>query len=56
MERFVQFVVAGGLALVAGLWLAALTPLWSGPWLAGAVLSLGGVAGLAVGIGAEIEW
>ncbi|WP_257299931.1 hypothetical protein [Haloarchaeobius sp. FL176] len=56
VERFVRFVVAGGLALVAGLWLAALSALWSLPWAVGVVLSFGGVGGLAVGIRSELVY
>lgn len=55
MERFVMLIVAGGLALVAGLWLAELG-------VPGSVLSIGGVAlaalgvlALAAGIGHEVE-
>lgn len=50
VERFVQYVVGGGLLLVAGLWVAALAPAWSPPWLVGAALSLVGAAGLGLGI------
>lgn len=56
MERFVRFVVAGGLALVAGLWVAALTAPWSVTWLGGAAVAVAGLAGLAVGIESQVEW
>ena len=55
MERFVQFVVAGGLALVAGLWAIRLSGRWSPPWVAGAAIGTLGVVALAVGIGRELE-
>lgn len=56
MERFVRLIVAGGLALVAGLWLVALLERGSLPWLAGVVLALVGIAGLARGIESEIRY
>jgi len=55
MERFVRFVVAGGLALVAGLWTLHLSVLWSPSWLVGVALAVAGLAALAVGIGRELE-
>ena len=55
MERFVTLVVAGGLALVAGLWTLRLSAGWSTPWLLGAALAVAGLAALAVGIGRELE-
>lgn len=55
MERFVTLVVAGGLALVAGLWTVELAPDVALS-LAGAALALLGVAGLAAGIGDELEY
>ncbi|MBX0294569.1 hypothetical protein [Haloarcula nitratireducens] len=55
MERFVRLVVAGGLALVAGLWIATLTAPQTPGWVAGVALAVAGVAGLAAGIGREIE-
>lgn len=56
MERFVQLVVAGGVALVAGLWALRLSPTASGAWLAGVGLVAVGVGGLAAGIWSEIEY
>ncbi|NHN47352.1 hypothetical protein G9464_07055 [Halostella sp. JP-L12] len=56
MERFVQFVVAGGVALVAGLWAVSLSAWPATPSIAGAVLVLLGAGALAVGIAAEIEY
>lgn len=55
MERYVRFVVAGGVALVAGLWLGTLSALGSPPWLAGAALAVLGCGGLAFGIGSQLE-
>lgn len=55
MERFVQLVTAGGVALVAGLWLVTLFGRGTTPWLLGGALVLLGVAGLAAGIGSEVE-
>lgn len=55
MERFVQFVTGGGVALVVGLWIASLFGTGSGPWvLGGALAALGGGA-LLTGIAIEIE-
>lgn len=56
MERFVRFIVAGGIALVAGLWLVALLERGSLPWLAGVALAVVGIAGLAWGIASEIRY
>lgn len=54
VERFVQLVVAGGLALLAGLWLwAVFAPATPGRLL-GTVLALAGVAGLTAGIYVEL--
>lgn len=55
MERFVELVVAGGLALVAGLWTLELAAAWSPPWAVGGLLVLAGLAGLAGGIWREVE-
>ena len=54
MERFVQSIVAGGLALVAGLWIATLLEWGSAPSIGGVALAVVGVVALAVGIGQEI--
>jgi hypothetical protein len=56
VEPFVRRIVAGGLALVAGLWLVRLTVRWTPPWAAGLVLALVGVAALASGIRSELEY
>lgn len=55
MERFVQFLLGGGVTLIAGLWLLALFAAPSSRWLLGAGLTALGVAGLLVGIGSEVE-
>jgi hypothetical protein len=56
MERFVQFVVAGGIALVAGLWFVALASGQTSLRLLGVALAAGGTLGLAVGIRKELVW
>lgn len=56
MERFVQAVVAGGVALVAGLWIATWFDALTVPWGVGALLVLGGVVGLGWGIRSQIEF
>jgi hypothetical protein len=56
MERFVQFIVAGGLALVAGLWGSQLTAPPSQAWLGSVAVVVGGVIALAVGINSQIEY
>jgi hypothetical protein len=54
MERFVQYILGGGIALVGGLWVLAGvgrgTPVLTG----GLVAVLLGSLGLAVGIGTEL--
>lgn len=56
VERFVRQIVAGGLALVAGLWLATLVPPPSAPGIVGVALVVLGVAGLVVGIRSELSY
>jgi len=56
MERFVGAVVAGGLALVTGLWVLDLFGARSPPWVAGAGLVVVGFAGLAWGIASQVEY
>jgi hypothetical protein len=55
MERFVGLIVAGGLVLVAGLWLLALLESGAMGWLLGLVLTALGTAALGVGIASELE-
>jgi len=55
-ERFVRLLVVGGIVLVAGLWVSALSGRWSLPWLLGAGLAVGGACALGVGIWSEIDY
>jgi len=55
VERFVQAIVAGGLALVAGLWATALFAFGSPAWLVGVALVVAGIAGLSWGIYSELS-
>lgn len=55
MERFVRMILGGGIALVAGLWIATLSGTWSVPWLLGAALVLLGLGGLGGGIRSELD-
>lgn len=55
MERFVELVTAGGLALVAGLWIAELAA-ESSLRLLGIALALAGLVGLAAGIRDELDY
>lgn len=50
VERFARLIVAGGLALLAGLWLLALAEPRSVGWLVGAALAVLGAGSLAAGI------
>ncbi|MFU8869663.1 hypothetical protein [Natronococcus sp.] len=56
MERFVGLIVAGGLALVAGLWLLALLESGAVGWMLGLALTLLGTAGLGGGIASALEF
>jgi fatty acid desaturase len=56
MERFAKYIVAGGLALVAGLWAVELTAFGTIGWVVGLALVLLGIAGLSVGIHREVEY
>ncbi|WP_336343230.1 hypothetical protein [Halalkalicoccus ordinarius] len=55
MERFVQLIAVGGVALVGGLWVVTLFDAWSIAWFVGATLAVLGTGSLAVGIGSEID-
>ena len=55
MERFVELVVTGGLALVVGLWMVRLSASRLAVWLGGAALVFLGLAALGVGIGRELS-
>jgi hypothetical protein len=56
VERFAKYIVAGGLALAAGLWVAHVFEWGSNAWILGAVLVALGAGGLGVGIVSEIEY
>lgn len=56
MEQFVQLIVGGGIALVAGLWIVALSVRWSMPWLLGVSVVLFGIGGLVGGIRSELAY
>lgn len=51
-----RLIVAGGVALVAGLWIVTLVGRWSPPWLAGLGLVLVGVGALTAGIESELSY
>lgn len=55
IETFVKFIVAGGLTLVAGLWISVLFPNGSFVWLLGIAVSLIGSLMLLAGIWSEVE-
>jgi dipeptide/tripeptide permease len=55
MGRFVRLLVAGGVVLVAGLWLVALSESASVLWLIGLALATLGTGGLGAGIASELE-
>lgn len=56
VEGFVRLIVAGGLALLAGLWIARLVEAGSTGWWAGVGLVLLGIGGLARGIWSQVEY
>ena len=56
VEPFVRRIVAGGLAVLAGLWALALLESGSAAWLVGPVLVFAGVASLAAGIARPLDW
>jgi len=56
MERFVQFIVVGGLALLAGLWGSQIVDEFSQAWLGSVAVAVVGVLALAVGINSQIEY
>lgn len=56
IERFVRLIVVGGLDMLAGLWVVALSRPWAGPWLFGAALALVGAGGVTVGIWRPLEY
>ncbi|MFC5972169.1 hypothetical protein ACFPYI_12585 [Halomarina salina] len=56
MERFVRVLVAGGLTLLAGLWVVSLVERWAPLWLLGVVLVVVGCCGLGAGIYDELDY
>lgn len=55
-EPWVRLIVAGGLALVAGLWLVRLSTTWEPVRPVGLALVVLGVLGLGGGIWIEVEY
>lgn len=55
MEPFVQRIMAGGLSLVAGLWLVVSLDLDAVGWLLGLLLVIGGGASLLAGIARPLD-
>lgn len=55
MERFAEAIVAGGVALVAGLWVLEFQPGGSAGWYGGAAVALAGASAIAAGIRMEID-
>lgn len=55
MERFVQALMLGGLALLAGLWLTEFRGAWSPTWMLGIGIAGLGLVGLLVGIASELN-
>lgn len=55
VEQFVRAIVAGGISLVAGLWLVSLFEVATLLWILGTILVAGGIAGLGFGIRSELE-
>lgn len=55
MERFVQALVLGGLALLVGLWLTEFHRAWSPSWIVGIGLAGLGFVGLLGGIASELD-
>jgi len=55
MKRFARLIVAGGLALAAGLWIAALAEAWTVAWLLGVGVAAIGAGANVVGFVGELE-
>jgi hypothetical protein len=55
MERFAEAIVAGGIALVGGLWLLEVGP--DGPvrWIGGLALAVAGLGATGAGIWLEVD-
>lgn len=50
MERFVRFIIGGGITLLAGLWLLTLSTRLTSIWLLGLVATILGIGMLGAGI------
>jgi hypothetical protein len=55
VEPFVRRIVAGGLSLVAGLWLVDLVTTSDPAWLGGLGLAIVGVLALATGMWSQVD-
>jgi len=55
MERFARLIVAGGLALVCGLWIAMLAEAWTAAWLLGVGVAALGAGANVAGFVTELE-
>lgn len=56
VEGFVKLIVAGGLAMVAGLWLKALLVPGSTGWVLGVAVALIGIGSLGWGIWSQVDY
>lgn len=56
IQRFVRFIVVGGLALLAGLWVVTIARPWAAPWIVGLALVLLGAGGVTVGIWRPLDY
>lgn len=55
MERFARLIVAGGIALVGGLWIAMLAEVGTAAWLVGVVAAALGAGANVAGFVTELE-
>ncbi len=55
VEEFVRLIVAGGLALLAGLWTVKLVSVGSTGWWVGVAFVFLGIGGLVRGIWSQVE-
>src|SRR6056297_2454689 len=55
MERFARLIVAGGLALAAGLWIATLAEARTAAWLLGVGVAALGAGANVAGVVSELE-
>ena len=56
VEGFVRLIVAGGLVLLAGLWIARVMAVGSTGWWVGVALVVLGIGGLVRGIWSQVEY